>query len=203
MKTKRVALILLLTSALAAAAGASNKTGTVYGLVVDGYGDPVPGALVVIKGANRFATTNAEGYYVISPVPVGTFEITASRIGFDDATKEDVKVSAAYYTTVNFVLGSGPLTQNRTEGAIEGRVVDPTGYPLKNVRVYLLENDDDVATDAEGAFSFDQLEPGFYTVRAECGCYLLQTGRVLVTAGEVTPLQFILWPDTRSIQFGL
>jgi hypothetical protein len=177
--------------------------GVVRGFVIDGYGDPVSGALVAIKGANRFATTNGEGYYVIKPVPPGTFEMKASRIGNVDARKADVKVTAGFITNANFILGSGPLTQDRTKGVIEGRVVDATGYPLKRVRVRVLENEAAAETDADGAFSFGPLEPGFYTVRAECACYLFQTGSVLVAAGEITPVQFVLWADPRLIQFGL
>lgn len=216
MKAKRAAFSLLFPLALAAAVAAeqpaagkekpknrSGESGTVRGLVIDRYGDPVSGALVVVKGANRFATTNREGYYVISPVPVGTFEIKASRIGYGYVTKADVKVTAGAGTNVNFILGKGPLTQNRTKGLIEGRVVDATGYPLKRVRVRILENEVSAETDADGAFSFGPLIPGFYTVRAECACYLFQTGRVAVAAGETTPVQFVLWPNPRLVQFGL
>jgi len=177
--------------------------GVVRGFVIDGYGDPVSGALVAIKGANRFATTDVEGYYVIKPVPPGTFEMKVSHIGYVDARKADVKVTAAFITNVNFILGPGPLTKDRANGVIEGRVVDATGYPLTQARVRILENGSAAETGADGAFSFGPLEPGFYTVRAECACYLFQTGRVVVVAGEVTPVQFVLWPDPRLIQFGL
>jgi hypothetical protein len=215
-KTTSAAIVLLFSFAVAASAAAEQPAaaeeqpkpkraeyGTVWGLVINDYGDPVSGALVVIKGANRFANTNGEGYYVIRPFPAGTFEMKVSRIGYDDVSKRDVKVTAGSGTNVNFILGKGLLTQSRTKGVIEGRVVDATGYPLKRVRVRVLENEAAAETDADGAFSFGPLEPGFYTVRAECACYLFQTGRVLVAAGEITPVQFVLWADPRWIQFGL
>jgi protocatechuate 3,4-dioxygenase beta subunit len=175
----------------------------VRGFVIDRYGSPVSGALVVIKGANRFATTNGEGYYVIKPVPAGTFEMKASRLGYDDVRKADVKVTAGYITNVNFILGIDSLIQDRTKGLVEGHVVDTTGYPLKRVRVRVLRNEESAETDENGAFSVGPLEPGFYSVRAECAGYLFQTGRVLVVGGEVTPLQFVLWADPRLSKFGL
>ncbi|UCH78766.1 MAG: TonB-dependent receptor [Candidatus Coatesbacteria bacterium] len=92
----------LLSAGLAMAA----DTGTVSGLVTDQNGQPVSGALVVVTGANRFATSNPDGYYVISPVPVGSFEVKASRIGFNEQVKTGVKVIAGLRSNVSFQLQS-------------------------------------------------------------------------------------------------
>jgi len=81
--------------ALTASIAGAVDTGTISGLVMDQDGQPVNGALVVVKGANRFTTTNADGYYVITPIPVGAFDVKASRIGFDEQVKSGVKVIAA------------------------------------------------------------------------------------------------------------
>ena len=93
---------ILLAAAIAGAAG----TGTVSGLVTDQNGQAVSGALVVVKGTNRFATTNADGYYVISPAPVGSFEVKASRVGFSEQVKTGVKVIAGLRTNISFQLQS-------------------------------------------------------------------------------------------------
>jgi hypothetical protein len=177
--------------------------GTVWGYVGDPGGDPIAGALVVVKGTNRFATTNAKGYYVISPVPAGTFEIKASRIGYGEAKRTDVKITAGRKTNVNFVLGANSSFPDRTKGMIEGHVVDVTGYPLERIRVRVLGSEASVETDGDGSFSLGPIAPGFYSVRAEGSAYLFQTARVLVVGGEVTPLQFVLWADRSSIKFGL
>lgn len=79
-------------------------TGTVSGLVTDQNGQPVSGALVVVKGTNRFATTSADGYYVISPVPVGVFDVKASRVGYGEEVVSGVKVIAGLRTNVSFQL---------------------------------------------------------------------------------------------------
>lgn len=90
---------------LAGFAGAAD-TGTVSGLVTDQNGQPVAGALVVVKGTNRFATTNSDGYYVINPVPVGSFEVKASRVGYGEMVKTGVKVIAGLRTNTSFSLAS-------------------------------------------------------------------------------------------------
>jgi hypothetical protein len=185
---------------------AANKKpdyGTVWGYVGDREGKPIAGALVVVRGTNRFATTREDGYYVISPVPAGTFEMKASRIGYGDAKRTNVKIIAGRKTNANFILGPYPSIQDPTKGLIEGHVVDSTGYPLERVHVYILGKGPSADTDATGSFSLGPLAPGFYSVRAEGTGYLFQTARVLVVGGEVTPLQFVLWADPGLIQFGL
>ncbi len=177
--------------------------GTVWGYVIDRGGDPISGVLVVVKGTNRFATTTTDGYYVISPVPAGTFDMKASRIGYGEAIRTDVKITAGLKTNANFILGAYPSVQDPTKGMIEGHVVDATGYPLERVRVHLLGRETSADTDANGSFSLGPVAPGFYSVRAEVSGYLFQTARVLVVGGEVTPLQFVLWPNAGSVKSSL
>ena len=91
----------LVMSLFAGVAFAGN-TGIISGLVTDENGKGVSGALVVVKGANMFATTNADGYYVINGVPVGYFDVKASRVGYSEMTYEGVKVVADLRTNVSF-----------------------------------------------------------------------------------------------------
>jgi outer membrane receptor protein involved in Fe transport len=108
MRVKYVKWGLAAAVVLACAAGLASAAdnGTLSGLVTDQNGQPVAGALVVVKGANRFATTNADGYYVISPVPVGTFEVKASRVGYGEQIRSNVKVIAGLRTNASFQLQS-------------------------------------------------------------------------------------------------
>jgi len=100
---KNTIALALLGLALAGLANAAD-TGTVSGLVTDQNGQPVSGALVVVKGSSRFATTSADGYYVISPVPVGSFDVKASRVGYSEEVRTGVKVIAGLRSNVSFQL---------------------------------------------------------------------------------------------------
>jgi len=180
------------------------EVGTISGLVTDHLGRPVNGALVVVKEADQFAMTNAKGYYAISLVPVGIFEVKVSRLGYGDEKKSDVKVIDGRRTTANFTLGAETgVLEDRTKGLVEGIVVNAKGCPLKRARVRVLGYEASTETDVDGTFSVGPLAPGFYSVRADSAGYLYQTGRILVVAGEVTPVQFVLWTDPRFTKFGL
>jgi hypothetical protein len=78
--------------------------GIISGLVTDEDGQPVNGALVVVTGASLSATTNADGYYYIQQVPVGTFDVEASRVGCGEQVKSGVKVVAGLRTNLSFQL---------------------------------------------------------------------------------------------------
>ncbi len=78
------------------------------GSVADENGEPINGALVVVSGTNRFATTNADGNFIITRVPTGIFEVKASRIGFESRVITSVKVKAGYDTHLTFNLTGGP-----------------------------------------------------------------------------------------------
>jgi outer membrane receptor protein involved in Fe transport len=124
--------------ALTAGIAGAVDTGTISGLVMDQDGQPVNGALVVVKGANRFTTTNADGYYVITPIPVGAFDVKASRIGFDEQVKSGVKVIAGLRTNLSFQLRSG----------VTGVTVIPAEKPLIEFN----------RTDTESVIGADQIE---------------------------------------------
>ncbi len=106
---------------LAAGIAGAVDSGTISGLVTDQNGEPVPGVLIVVKGANRYATSNADGYYVITPIPSGSFEVKASRIGFNEQVRTGVKVIAGLRTNTSFQLQSGGAT---------GTVYIPSETPL-------------------------------------------------------------------------
>ena len=215
-KKKAAAAVLIYSLAITAAAAAgqpataeglpepeSAEHGTISGTVVDRVGGPVNGALVVVEGTNRFATTNVNGYYVISPVPVGTFDVTAGRVGHETETMS-VSVMEGRRTIANFALGAGPPSvEMGTEGLVEGVVVDAAGCPLSGVHVCILDGDESTRTDKNGAFAVGPLAPGFYCLRARCPGYLFQTGRLLVVGGETTRVQFVLWADPRRAAFDL
>jgi hypothetical protein len=69
-------------------------TGSLTGLVFDAATkEPLPGANVIVVGTTYGASTNLEGEFVITGVPVGTYAIQASVIGFAPLVRTDVVVS--------------------------------------------------------------------------------------------------------------
>ncbi len=91
------------TLALSLPASASAQVGTIVGKVVGGDGEAIPGAGVMVLGANRGTTANAAGEFKIVGVPVGTYLVRASMVGRE---RRDVRVQvdANLTSTVTFRL---------------------------------------------------------------------------------------------------
>ncbi len=80
------AIAFALASALTAPSLAA-QTGNVTGRVLDaGTGRPVSTAQVTIVGTSLGAIVDAQGRFRIERVPVGTREVRAIRIGYQNAT---------------------------------------------------------------------------------------------------------------------
>src|ERR1044071_7664937 len=93
---------------LGAAAFAQTVTGTLQGTVRDPNGAVVPGATVLIRnvetGQERTATTNDEGLYVATFLPVGRYDVTGSGRGFGSVRREGVEVLLNQTVNAEFSL---------------------------------------------------------------------------------------------------
>jgi len=77
--------------------------GTVSGVVKDSStGDPIAGATVTVDGMS--ATTNSSGGYMVSDVPVGTYNVTVSADGYQSSSQTDITVTAGETTIADFEL---------------------------------------------------------------------------------------------------
>lgn len=82
----------------------------VEGKIVDAdTKEPLLGANVILLDTYLGAATNMDGRYSIINVPVGTYQLQASMIGYNRQIVVDVLVSTDRVTTVDFELKSGIL----------------------------------------------------------------------------------------------
>ena len=78
----------------------------IRGIVVDSAnGERILGANVLLKGTSRGSTTNNNGFYLISTVPPGTYDIVVSAVGYARKTIR-VTVSDAEPLTLNIRISS-------------------------------------------------------------------------------------------------
>ena len=90
---------------LAALRPTERQQGTIAGTVTDaGSGEPLPGVNVVVEGTQQGAATAADGTYEITGVEAGTHAVTASFVGYQEETVQDVTVRPEETTTVNIEL---------------------------------------------------------------------------------------------------
>ncbi len=100
MKLASVFLLLLISFSLHA-----QTTGRLTGIVRDAETQEVlPGANVTIQGTMIGAATNIEGRFSIVNIPVGTYNVEASMMGYTKLIKTNVLISLDQIRTVNFDL---------------------------------------------------------------------------------------------------
>ncbi len=122
MKKSGFILIVLI---LASLTYAQDEKGSVYGKVTDAVSNqPLIGVNIILEGTNFGAATDLEGHYEIKGVPVNTYRIKASIIGYASKTKTDIVVRSSKPAAVDFSL---------TEEAVELQdVTVKSGYFTKS-----------------------------------------------------------------------
>jgi len=90
----------------------------VSGRVFDSTDAAVPGARVGLTNRNtgvQMATdTNGEGYFVLPPVPPGSYQVTASAPGFKQARIEAFTLEIGQARTINLTLQPGEVVESVT-----------------------------------------------------------------------------------------
>ncbi len=95
-------LIFIVLSCSIAFAGV---TGKITGNVIDGEsGEPLIGVNVILETTSFGAATNKKGEYFILNVPVGTYNVKASMIGYSNYVLKGVKVSIDVTETLNIQM---------------------------------------------------------------------------------------------------
>lgn len=89
----------------------SQILGTLKGTVLSN-GQSIPFASVGIKKTSYGANTNIKGYFTIKDIPLGSYEITASAIGYDKQTKTIDIINSKLDITVLFELKESQTNLN-------------------------------------------------------------------------------------------
>lgn len=112
-------LLLILLTQLPMITTAQNRS-RIMGSVKDAQtGEELIGASVIIKGTNLGAASDTDGKFIIINVPVGTFELSVSMVGYTTKILQNVLVSADRVTTLNITLN--PSTIQGQEMVISAR----------------------------------------------------------------------------------
>lgn len=106
---KRLFLLLVLLQ-IAITGLISQTTVSVFGKVQDANtGEPLIGVNIRLEGTERGATTDLDGLYEITGVEPGSYNITASYIGYQTNTRSNVIVQSKGNDDINFELQEGGL----------------------------------------------------------------------------------------------
>ncbi len=110
--------------ALSFAGSAVAQTAQVSGTVVDETGLGVPGAIVQLTSATRrdIATSGQSGAYTFSNVPPGTYQLTATLVGFAPAQPVSVVVASTNVSAPMLTLKVASLSDTVVVSATKGDV---------------------------------------------------------------------------------
>ncbi len=139
-----IGLCLTLSSMLAFAQSDNTQ---ISGFVKDPAGAVVANAKIMVKSETReftrTATTNADGYYVITQLPSGLYTISVESAGFKLYKESGKKLDPNVPATTDVTLQTGQLTevinvtatntQVQTESATVGKLVDE--LTIKNTQL--------------------------------------------------------------------
>jgi 5-hydroxyisourate hydrolase-like protein (transthyretin family) len=183
---------------------AQATTGAFTGKVTDASsGDPMIAVNVVVCDTEGRPTrfggfTNSEGVYQIINVPPGTYSIRFAFVGYDATEIPNVTIAAGQTLTGDMALNKS------TTGLIMGQVTDhSTGTVLAGVKMALMDvlgNQVllEETTGSDGRYRFTRVPPGRYNLRAILDGYrTMEVQMLLVSAGEVTRMNFSLEPQGR------
>ncbi len=156
------------------------SAGKLYGLVREAASaQPVPGATVTGlrrgSAADSFTLqSDQRGVYAIS-VPAGTYDVTATALGYRAATLSAVQVFTGFLSVRDIHLAAMPQYQ------VAGQVTEAgTGRPI-TATVTVLETNFSSTTDAAGHYTLT-LPAGVYTLKASAPRHRSQTAAVTVAA---------------------
>lgn len=94
---------------------AQTVTGTLQGTVSDMNGAVIPNAEIIVRnvdtGQERTLTTNSDGFYLASFLPLGRYNVTISQKGFTKAVKESIEINLNQTRVIDFTLNPTTVTE--------------------------------------------------------------------------------------------
>jgi hypothetical protein len=108
------------------------QNGTIYGTITDkNTEEPLIGATISVEGTTKAASADNEGKFNLS-LPVGTYNIKASYIGYSDIVKFNIDLTSGNSLSLNFelspsqeILDEVTVTQKKAKSAIASDVLTP------------------------------------------------------------------------------
>lgn len=141
----------------------AREAASISGVVVDDKGASVADAVVAVVGRDGAQqTTNADGTFTFTGLPEGGYTLEVK------ASEKHAGKSVTVQVSPGQRLSDVEIVVSRDLKLLNGTVTDEAANQLAHVTVSLRnESGEEVATattNGAGAFSFEQMEPGTYTV---------------------------------------
>lgn len=175
-------LRLLLISALTLPIMAQFDTGQIAGFVKDSSSSVIAGAAVTARNENtgeqRNVKSNAQGYYVLPNLVVGTYTLSAEANGFKKSVQTGIGLSSSMRLSVDLELAIGAVTETvevkaqvglvQAESAVVGRTINSKQVADLTLNgrnpIYLALLKPGVRGGSIGAFDPDSVSNGGFSI---------------------------------------
>lgn len=162
----------------------------IQGTVVDANtGEPLSQASIQIAETGTKLVTEEDGTFMARLAP-GTYQLTASRFGYNENTEAGIDVEDGQFTKVNIALEALPT------GSITGTVayeMTESGIPGATVKVLDVPIDISGESDVDGNYTIDGIPEGMYELQASApGLPPSSTVEVTVKADETATVDFTI-----------
>ncbi len=86
----------------------AQRTSSIVGMLVDQdyNNEPLPFANVYINGTEKGTTSDFDGLYALQDLPVGTYSVVYSFVGYESVTINNIVVETSKVTTVNVPMAA-------------------------------------------------------------------------------------------------
>jgi len=154
-------------------------SGSITGSVKTTAGAAIAGASVGYGGGT--ATTDANGNYTLTGVPVGTVQLVASASGFQSAT-QNVTVNGGATSTANFALAAGAAG-----GTVTGKITSASSGAIV-AGATVSWSGGSTTSDTSGIYTLTNVTAGTQNITAVKTGYLAHTLATGVTGGATSTL---------------
>lgn len=201
-----LAIRVMPSSLIAKTSESRSTTGTIQGIVRNDQGQPVPRALVSVKGIGA-VRTDSSGRYTFANVPQGSYELVVQRPGAGPQTQRIVVAGLqtiqpqTLCKTGGAAPGQAPRTQILVQGEntlLKGRVVDEKDKPLSRAKVTVVHPTGALAaySDSRGSYEIHNVKQGTYRVLASKAGYANSSASIHLEKDKTASRDFKLKPSS-------
>jgi hypothetical protein len=130
----RARIILAFVLMAAVSLSAQTFRGTILGTATDASGAVVAGAKVTVRnvatGLERTTETSADGSYSLPELPIGTYTVTVTQVGFQTFVTTGVTVDVASERRVDAAMKTGQVSTRVEVSADQLPLVETTSDTL-------------------------------------------------------------------------
>ena len=162
----------------------TQQPGSISGTVTNTSGAGISNATVWYSGGTT--KTDSNGNYSFSNVPVGSYTVTGSQVGYQSASIQNVSVTSGSNAVSNLVLTA------TSSGTISGIVTNMSGAAIVGAIISYSGGSTTATTNSAGSYTL-AVGPGTYSVTASASGFLTSTQpNVSVTSNSTTTVNFAL-----------